>query len=88
MNTIGPGHQVYFLTPRVPRSWEAEDYQTIQQGVQKFKAAHMLDWHAFSTCHDDWFVNDGFHLRDEGQRQYANFILGGLTNKPVKRTCK
>jgi peptidoglycan/LPS O-acetylase OafA/YrhL len=88
MNTIGPGHQVYFLTPRVPRSWEAEDYQTIQQGVQKFKAAHMLDWHAFSTCHDDWFVNDGFHLRDEGQRQYANFVLAGIQGKPIKRTCK
>ena len=24
MRTIGPGHQVFFLTARVPRVWEAE----------------------------------------------------------------
>ena len=87
MQAIGPGHQIYFLTPRVPRTWEAEDYATIQQGVKRWKGAHMLDWHAYSTCHDDWFVQDGFHLRDPGQRAYANFIRMGILNEPIKSSC-
>ena len=33
MHTIGPGHNVYFLTARVPRLWEAEVNRTLHEGV-------------------------------------------------------
>jgi peptidoglycan/LPS O-acetylase OafA/YrhL len=86
MNTIGPGHQVYFLTTRVPRSWETEDNAAIHNGVKRWPNAHALEWRAYSGCHDDWFVNDGFHLRTQGQQAYADFVRLGLFGK-APRTC-
>jgi peptidoglycan/LPS O-acetylase OafA/YrhL len=86
MSTIGPGHQVYFLTVRVPRPWQAEDNVTLHNGTTRWRNAHVLEWLAYSDCHDDWFVTDGFHLRTPGQHAYAQFIaLGLLGRAPV--TC-
>ena len=78
MQAIGPGHQVYFLTTRVPRLWETEVNAALHSGAARWKNVHILEWHNFSTCHADWFVEDGFHLRTEGQHEYANFVRLGL----------
>ena len=87
MRTIGPGHPVYFLTARVPRLWEAEVNSTLHAGVARWKNAHILEWRDFAGCHDDWFVNDGFHLRTAGQHAYAEFVHEGLLGK-APTTCK
>jgi hypothetical protein len=86
METIGPKRTAYFLTARVPRTWETEVNQKLHAGATRWKNAHVLEWHDYSTCHDDWFV-DGFHLRTAGLRAYAAFIQAGLLGKaPTK--CK
>jgi hypothetical protein len=87
MQTIGRGHQVYFLTARVPRTWETEVNQTLHEGATRWPNAHVLEWHDYSTCHDDWFVADGFHLRTQGQHGYADFVRLGLLGRAPK-TCK
>ncbi len=85
MQLIGPGHQVYFLTARVPRLWETEVNESIHAGVQRWKNAHVLEWRDYSGCHDDWFVNDGFHLQPPGQRGYAALVLSGLEGHPLTK---
>jgi peptidoglycan/LPS O-acetylase OafA/YrhL len=85
METIGPGHRVFFLTARVPRSWESEDNAALHAGTTRWGIAHVLEWRDFAGCHDDWFV-DGFHLRTPGQQAYAQFIKLGLLGKAPK-TC-
>ncbi len=87
MQAIGPGHQVYFLTARVPRLWETEVNAALHSGATRWKNVHILEWHNFSTCHADWFVEDGFHLRTEGQHEYANFVRLGLLGQ-APTTCK
>ncbi|MDQ1458667.1 MAG: hypothetical protein QOI08_151 [Actinomycetota bacterium] len=87
MQTIGPGHQVYFLTARVPRTWETEVNQTLNERATRWPNAHVLQWHDYSTCHDDWFVDDGFHLRTQGQHGYADLVRLGLLGK-APTTCK
>jgi peptidoglycan/LPS O-acetylase OafA/YrhL len=82
MNAAGPGHIVYFLTARVPRVWEAETNQTILDGSRRWKNSQMIDWRSYAGCHDDWFVNDGFHLTTAGQHAYAAFILSRLKGGP------
>ncbi len=87
MTTIGPGHTVYFLTARVPRAWETAVNRTLHEGAARHKDAHVLEWHDYSTCHEDWFVPDAFHLRTAGQHAYAQFVKAGLLGKaPTK--CK
>jgi len=86
MQTIGPGHQVYFLTARVPRLWETEVNATLHAGARRWPNAHILEWRAFAGCHDDWFVSDGFHLRTPGQHAYAAFVRAGILGEAPK-TC-
>jgi hypothetical protein len=78
MRAIGPGHRVYFMTARVPRVWEAEVNATLRSSAKRWPAMHVLDWRAYAGCHDDWFVNDGFHLTTPGQKAYARFVLAGI----------
>jgi peptidoglycan/LPS O-acetylase OafA/YrhL len=86
MRTIGRGHTVYFLTARVPRSWEAEVNATLHDGAKRWPNAHILEWRDYAGCHDDWFVSDGFHLRTAGQHAYAAFVALGLEGK-APTTC-
>lgn len=83
MRTIGPGHTVYFLTARVPRLWEAEVNHTVHAGVARWPNAHLIDWHDFATSHDDWFVNDGFHLTPPGQHAYSLLIESSIGRLPA-----
>jgi peptidoglycan/LPS O-acetylase OafA/YrhL len=86
METIGPKRTAYFLTARVPRTWETEVNRALHAGATRWKNAHILEWHDYSTCHDDWFV-DGFHLRTAGLHAYAAFIQAGLLGRaPTKCT--
>ena len=78
---------MYFLTARVPRSWEAEVNKALHDGAKRFKNAHILEWRDYSGCHDNWFVHDGYHLSDAGQMGYANLVKLGLEGKaPTKCT--
>jgi hypothetical protein len=89
MQAIGPNHYVYFLTARVPRPWEGSTNDALHRGKQRWGAkVTILEWHDYAGCHDDWFVNDGFHLRTPGQHAYAQFILDGITGHPLTRCVK
>ena len=44
----------------------------------------VLEWRDYAGCHDDWFVNDGFHLaRRRASTAYAQFIKSGIEGKPL-----
>jgi len=81
MATIGPERQVYFLTARMPRSWEADVNAHLTAGVSRHTNAHLIDWRAFSGCHSDWFARDGFHVTSEGARNYAEFVRAQISNQ-------
>ena len=80
MASLGKDRHVYFLTARMPRSWETEVNDTLRRGVSRYPNAQLLDWREFAGCHADWFVNDGYHLTNLGAQSYANFLLAHLTN--------
>ena len=58
----------------------------LHAGQTRWGIAHVLEWRDYAGCHDDWFVNDGFHLRTVGQHAYADFIRLGLLGK-APTTC-
>jgi hypothetical protein len=81
MSVIGPQRQVYFLTARMPRSWETEVNTKLAEGVSRHPNAHLLDWRQFAGCHHDWFGSDGFHVTDAGADNYARFVLLNITGQ-------
>ncbi len=77
MRVVG-NRQVFFVNAREPRTWEGEVNERLAADVQKYKNAHLLDWHKFSDSHPDWFVSDGIHLTGAGAANYATFIHSHL----------
>jgi peptidoglycan/LPS O-acetylase OafA/YrhL len=81
MSVIGPERQAYFLTARMPRSWEADVNAHLTSGVSRHTNAHLLDWRAYAGCHADWFARDGFHVTGEGARQYSEFVRAQISGQ-------
>jgi hypothetical protein len=75
--------EIYFVTDRVPRPWETPNNSLLRALPGHWERAHVIDWHDFANAHDDWFVEDGFHLTAAGQRAYATLIATTLGVAPT-----
>ena len=81
MRTVGD-RQVFFVTVRVPRPWESEVNTSLRAMPSRWPNAHVIEWHDFANSHNDWFVNDGFHLTAAGQLAYAQLIGASVLLEP------
>ena len=71
-----------FLNLKVPRRWEQPDNDVLGANIPKYKNAVLINWHAVASAHPEWFYEDGFHLRPDGQRAYADLIAQQTTENP------
>jgi len=74
MSVVGPDRDVWFVNAREPRSWETEVNERLLVDTKRYDNAHLVDWHSASKTHNDWFVQDGFHLSGIGAQKYAELI--------------
>ena len=86
MATIGPDRQAYFVTSRVPRSWQADVNSHLASGVSRHTNAHLIDWGSFSNCHNDWFAQDGYHVNSAGAPQYSGLVNAHITGQASNLT--
>jgi hypothetical protein len=73
----GSKRTVFFVTVRVPRSWEASNNATLRSCDRAFKGkrVRIIDWHKRSDRNSSWFYSDGYHPTEGvGAVQYANLI--------------
>ena len=78
MRTLSGVDRVVFVNVSVPRIWEEPNNQVIAEGVTRYPSAVLVDWHSVSADRPELFYNDGYHLRPEGQRIYADLISAHL----------
>ena len=74
MRVLSDARKVVFVNVKVPRAWEAPNNEVIADGVSRHDKAVLVDWHAASTDHPEYFAEDGIHLQPAGQRVYADLI--------------
>jgi len=43
--------------------------------------AAVVDWYAESEGHDEWFWNDGEHVRPEGAEAYVKMLRRAITGR-------
>ena len=65
---------VFFVTIRVPRSWQAGNNRLLHACAHHFRRAHLIGWHHRSRGHPGWFAADGYHLTLTGQHHYARLV--------------
>jgi peptidoglycan/LPS O-acetylase OafA/YrhL len=74
MDILKDRKRVVFLNLKVPRRWEQPDNDVLSANIPKYKNAVLIDWNSVASAHPEWFYDDGFHLRPDGQRAYADLI--------------
>ncbi len=71
--------RVIIVNLKVPRTWEQRDNDAIAQVAPGFHNVRTVDWHDQGDSHPEWFVQDGVHLTDIGQAEYARLINEAVT---------
>ena len=68
---------VFFVTVRVPASWERSNNATLRRCDRSFKGprVRIIDWHRLSDNRNDWFYRDGYHpVESTGGVAYARLL--------------
>jgi peptidoglycan/LPS O-acetylase OafA/YrhL len=70
--------RVVFVNVKVPRSWQDPNNVVLTQGVRRYQNTRLVDWHAASGGHPEYFQVDEYHLRAEGAAAYAALIAAAV----------
>jgi len=70
--------QVLLVNAKVERPWQDLVNQRLTDAADRHSNAVLVDWHALSEQHPEWFAPDGAHLRPAGARAYADLIRRNL----------
>ena len=73
---------VIVVNVSVPRPWESAVNQMLAANIGRFPNAVLIDWHASSDGHPEYFWDDHVHLRPDGAGEYAA-LIAGLIAKPA-----
>jgi peptidoglycan/LPS O-acetylase OafA/YrhL len=81
MRILSGVDRVVFVNVSVPRAWEEANNEVIAEGVERYPNTVLVDWHSASADRAEIFYRDGYHLRPEGQRLYADLISSNLPDE-------
>ncbi len=72
---------VYLVTARVPMALQDLNNQLFYQMADEYDNVEVIDWYAESTGHDEYFWDDGTHLRPEGAEAYVMMLRRAITGR-------
>jgi hypothetical protein len=78
MSALADVPRVVFVNVKVPRSWEGPNNTVLTQGVRRYQNTRLVDWHAASGGHPEYFQVDEYHLRADGAAAYAALIAAAV----------
>lgn len=65
---------VYLINTRVPRPWEGEVNEKLARASKTHDFVTLIDWHAASAGHGDYFEHDGVHLNIDGAEAFGKLL--------------
>ncbi len=74
MQLLAEVDRVVFVNLKIPRAWEDPINAMLAENVGRYENAVLVDWHGASVDEDQYFGDDGMHLRPEGAAAYAGLI--------------
>lgn len=81
IDCVDPTKKVYIVTCRCPDPWQDANNDTIRAAAEGHDNVSVIDWFAESTGHDEWFWNDGEHVRPEGAQAYVTMLRRAITGR-------
>ena len=66
--------KVYLVTTRVPLPLQDMNNALFFDVASRYDNVEVIDWYAWSEGHDEFFWDDGTHLRPEGAEAYVHML--------------
>ncbi|MDQ0246128.1 lysophospholipase L1-like esterase [Bacillus fengqiuensis] len=85
LGIIGKERKVLFINVRVPRPWEAIVNKTLEEISKKHSNMSIVDWYSTSANHNEYFVNDGVHLKPAGAEAFAAMIEKAVQKVTIEK---
>ena len=81
IDAAGPDKKVYLVTTRVPLALQDMNNQLFKDVAAQYGNVEVIDWYAESAGHDEYFWDDGTHLRPEGAEAYVMMLRRAITGR-------
>ena len=81
IDAAGPDKKVYLVTTRVPLALQDMNNQLFKDVAAQYDNVEVIDWYAESAGHDEYFWDDGTHLRPEGAEAYVMMLRRAITGR-------
>ncbi|WP_346696050.1 acyltransferase family protein [Thermophilibacter mediterraneus] len=81
IDAAGADKEVYLVTCRVPQAYQDMNNQLFRDVAATYDNVQIIDWYAESAGHDDYFWDDGTHLRPEGAEAYVMMLRRAITGR-------
>ena len=76
---VGPDRRVFFLSLKVPRSWEQPNNDMLAAGIAEHSNAFLIDWKAATAEKLGVFWTDDIHLVEAGTTFYAELVAAAIS---------
>ncbi|MGV2875462.1 acyltransferase family protein [Macrococcus capreoli] len=76
--------QVFLVTARVPRDYEAHVNEEMYRSAKKYKNVHIIDWYKVSQGHPEYFAPDGIHLEYPGIKAMNKIVTDEIVKTVEK----
>lgn len=81
IDACGSDKRVYLVTTRVPMALQDINNDLFRSLAEEYDNVEIIDWYAESTGHDEYFWDDGTHLRPEGAEAYVMMLRRAITGR-------
>lgn len=81
LQSLSDAEQIIVVNTRVPRKWQDTVNNTISKVTSEFRNTTVVDWYSASEGKDEYFYQDGVHLKREGAKYYASILIKALERK-------
>ena len=72
---------VYLVTARVPLALQDMNNSLFWDIASRYKNVDVIDWYSYSAGHDEYFWDDGTHLRPEGADAYCLMLREAIAGR-------
>lgn len=73
--------KVYFVTCRCPDAFQDNNNEVLRTVAARHDNVQVIDWYSESEGHDEWFWNDGEHVRPDGATAYVLLLRRAITGR-------
>ncbi|WP_245640165.1 acyltransferase family protein [Paenibacillus dakarensis] len=78
LDSLSPAEQVILVNTKVPRDWERNVNTMLSEISRKYPNTTLVDWHAASKDHPEYFRPDRVHLEQEGAAAYSSLVVSAV----------